>query len=159
MTNQITVTRESLALVHDGVVATLGLRRWDGDRWRPVVVVQRNDRFVAEEQGIRCQLHLTGENGGYRYKLSFESERPTRLQLRLEVAQARNPFHAIPGGIFGDHNLGPCEPKRLAHLTTSRPDAIDCSPYWEFRADRASHPVSVVLDNGLRSEERRVGKE
>src|SRR6185503_4933921 len=105
--------------------ATLVLSRWEGDRWRALPLIERDGIFTAAGGDVRCRLSLTKEKTDYRYQLSFESSRPTRLQLRLELAQANDPFHVIPGVIFGDNNLGPCEPKRLAHLTASHPEAVD----------------------------------
>src|ERR1041384_4514748 len=132
--------------------AALVLSYWEGDRWRALPLLERDGGFTAAGDDVRARLMVAKENGDYRYQLSFESRHPTRLQLRLELPQARAPFHVIPGVIFGDNNLGPCEPKRLAHLTTSHSEAADCAPHFEFRADRASHPVSAILADGVLAE-------
>ncbi|HSV15874.1 MAG TPA: hypothetical protein VLI90_16545 [Tepidisphaeraceae bacterium] len=100
--------------------------------------------FAVEHKGIRAQLHLTPERDRLRYQLSFSSTTKTRLRFRAELLGQRDLFHLIPGNIHGDNNAAHVRPGEFPCLTSARPAERNCSPLWEFRADRASHPVSTL---------------
>ncbi len=91
--------------------------------------------------------------GAAKHDVAEGVHRPlTLIALTLQDDARKKPLVLIDTDlvlIFGDNNVGPCESKRLPHLTTTQSDAVDCSPHWEFRADRASHPVSAILSDGI----------
>ncbi len=57
-------------------------------------------------------------------------------------------FHVIPCNIFGDNHAGEVCIGEFPLLTKLHPEAAFCSPYWEFRADRAAMPVSALCGHG-----------
>jgi hypothetical protein len=82
------------------------------------------------------------------YTLSLRSAFPTRVKLTCELL-GDNPWHFIPCCIHGDNHLDSAKPGQYPNLTDRFPEEDYSSPYWEFRADRASHPLSVLMtDSG-----------
>jgi hypothetical protein len=70
--------------------------------------------------------------------------------LRLRLLHAPQPFHLIPGNIFGDNNADHVRAGEFPVLSTQRRFERNRAPLWEFRADRASHPVSMLAcDRGV----------
>ena len=113
-------------------------------------MLRRGDEFAAAAEGIEVRLRVQRESEWLRYELEFKSARPTRLQLALALPDAAGAFHIIPACIFGDNGLAHSEPGHVPNLTTRHAGNVSCSPHWELRADRASHPVSLVcFDGGL----------
>lgn len=126
----------------------LALNYWLENGWRALPLQAEGDAFIAHAPSFQARLALQGAGEQYSYSLSFQSARPTRVQLRLDVPGAREPFHVIPGCIFGDNNME----FSLGHapnLTTAHPDNPSCSPYWEVRADRSPLPLSMLYANSL----------
>ena len=78
------------------------------------------------------------------FALSFQSEFKTRLRLWIKLLDQRDFFHLIPGNIFGDNNAAHVRPGEFPVLARDRLFERNRSPLWEFRADRASHPVSIL---------------
>src|SRR5690606_8560052 len=89
-------------------------------------------------------LTLAADGDALGYALTFRSPRPTRLRLRVELPGQQDLFHLIPGNIFGDNNAAHVAPGQFPLLAPRRGDDPSCAPLWEFRADRASHPVSIL---------------
>lgn len=134
----------------------LALSYWHRERWHELPLTGgTNGRFRGSGDGpgdrVRIELAIEHDEGvGFRYRLALESGFPTRVQVRLSVGGARNPFHLIPCCIYGDNNLSHAEPGHFPNLTHDFSDSPSCAPCWELRADRSSHPVSMVLfDGGL----------
>jgi len=90
---------------------------------------------------IDISLRFTG---GGAYTLSVRSDFPTRVKLLGEL-DGGNPWHFIPCCIHGDNNLDGAKPGQYPNLTDRFPGEDCASPCWEFRADRASHPFSVLM--------------
>jgi len=137
-----------LCLIEQPYPVRLTLSAWLDGQWRLLELQESGGGFAAQAGDVHATLELQQEAGQISYSLSFASQRPTRLQLRLEVAGARQPFHVIPGCIFGDNNMA----DSMGHapsLTTEHPDQPSCSPYWELRADRAPLPISLLYCDGL----------
>ena len=85
------------------------------------------------------------ESGICRYELSFESRRPTRVKLAGEL-DGKNPYHLIPCCIYGDNNWhSHRKGDEYPILTYESPEQKFTSPHWEFRADRAALPVSMLF--------------
>jgi hypothetical protein len=94
-------------------------------------------------------LTLADEGDGvWSYSLEVEAPVPTRLRLTLERPGIANPFHIVPGVIFGDNNLEHAGPGHFPNLTSLHPENVSCSPYWELRADRVSLPLSILCYDG-----------
>ena len=97
----------------------------------------------TEEVEISLRFEASGA-----YALSLRSAFPTRVKLVGELT-GENPWHFIPCCIHGDNNLDGAKPGQYPNLTNRFPEEKYSSPYWEFRADRASHPLSVLMtDSG-----------
>jgi hypothetical protein len=95
--------------------------------------------------GLRIDFRLGARHRGRQdYRLSYTSSVPTRLRLRARLPGAIDPFHLIPACIHGDNNAAHVRPGEFPVLATDRPHDRSRAPLWEFRADRASHPVSVL---------------
>lgn len=140
----------TLALTADGLQTQLSLAVWYEDRWKPLRLREAEaDGYRGDGHGAHLALRLEPVSAyETRYRLRLEAEHPTRVQLRLALADASGCFHIIPGQLFGDNNLAKAEPGHFPHLTQQHPGNVSCSPYWEFRADRASHPVSLFCFAG-----------
>ncbi|MEO6435264.1 MAG: hypothetical protein ABIP55_05830 [Tepidisphaeraceae bacterium] len=101
----------------------------------------RSDRF-----GLEAQLMFDPSLDGDRidYALRVTAPFRSRLRFRAELRDQENLFHLIPGNIHGDNNAPHVRPGEFPCLTAARPELRNCAPLWEFRADRASHPVSIL---------------
>ena len=138
----IPITQESLC-------SCLRAAYWQHVDWHPLALNAHDNRFVARHNGLEAGLVLqTVGDGIQAFTLSFTSPFPTRIRLTLEVPSATEPFHLIPACIFGDNNLHGAEPGHFPNLTRDPVQSVSCSPYWEFRADRASLPLSMLLFKG-----------
>lgn len=101
--------------------------------------------FSNDEISIRIQCVRLGATV-VEYELDFLSKHPTRIKLQGEL-EGNDPWHLIPCCIHGDNNLENAIPDQYPNLTTKHPEKPYSSPYWEFRADRASHPISICISD------------
>ncbi len=119
------------------------------DEWRPVglrQVDQRHFEGALDDAQVKLTLEKTGDH--WEYSLTGNSETPMRIQLALELPDATDPYPIIPAVLFGDNNLDNVDERAFPHLTTEFSDEPNCSPYWECRADRASHPLALTAFDG-----------
>jgi hypothetical protein len=116
------------------------------EEWRLSNLKAAGDRtFQAKEEGICLALTFDEAAGcGLPYHLEFTSDFETRIKLELELLDEKELFHLIPANIFGDNNIAMAKPNEYPILTDGYPEEAFCSTVWEFRADRASHPVSIL---------------
>lgn len=112
--------------------------------WTPLSLTKTAGGFASDLWGLRAELLLEPSGDQLRYQLGFSSPFRTRLRLQLSLADQQNLFHLIPGNVHGDNNAAHVLPGQFPCLTAARAAEINCSPLWEFRADRASHPVSIL---------------
>src|SRR5437764_5124375 len=124
----------------NGFALDLSLQAIQHGHWITLPLVKTDEGYRADHLGIRAALRL--DNGSY--WLQFVSPFPTQLRLRLSLRDQTNLFHLIPGNIHGDNNAAHVRSGEFPCLTAARPAERNCSPIWEFRADRASHPVSIL---------------
>ena len=94
--------------------------------------------------GVTAKLVLFEQGSRLAFDLSFASGFATRLRVRAALPDETDLFQLIPGNIHGDNNAAHVRPGEFPCLTTATPHLRNCSPLWEFRADRASHPVSML---------------
>ncbi|MCE9592146.1 MAG: hypothetical protein K8S99_16700 [Planctomycetes bacterium] len=131
-------------------MAVLSVQCWLNGEWRAAPLAANGDAFTAAAGGAAVRLRLKAAGDGeWSYDLSLESNEPTRVRLMLEARGAVGVFHLIPGVIHGDNNLPHAEPGHFPNLTALHPGNVSCAAYWEMRADRASHPVSILCADGL----------
>ena len=128
----------------NGFALNLSLLASRHGQWLELPVRPNGERFTAEQGGLSVDLKLDRREGAIAYTLRFASTFATRLRLRASLAGERNLFHLVPGNIHGDNNAAHVRAGEFPCLTTSRPAERNCAPLWEFRADRASHPVSML---------------
>ncbi len=112
---------------------------------------RRNLTYCSD--GIRCSLLLSPEKEGVvGYSLLLEADFPSAVRLMFcpaDRAAGSEAFHVIPCNIFGDNNAAEVTPGEMPLLTRLHPEVSYCSPFWEFRADRAAMPLSCLLMDGF----------
>lgn len=143
----ITLHEGCLRLADGAFGNAVSLHYWVNDAWHPLPLAAQDEEYVGQDGPVTARLRLAEDSDGAAYTLSFTAGVLTRLQLRLSAPSA-SPFHLIPALIFGDNNLSHAEPGHFPNLTHTHAGNVSCAPYWEFRADRASHPVSLLCVEG-----------
>lgn len=134
--------RLSIALCDFNIELSLSFFR--DERWYELLLNADGGGFVGKSDGICARLSFNERAQRPDYRLDFESSFQSRLRLELCLKEEKNYFHLVPCNIFGDNNLNTSEPGHFPNLTTEYQENTSCSPLWEFRADRASHPVSIL---------------
>jgi len=131
----------------------------EGPRTVPVPLAgETGPRWAGTAAGARVSLalHPEPEEGAWSYELSVAAERPVRVELALELPGARAPYPIIPAFLFGENNLDHVLPRAgdpgpghlFPHLSARAHAAPNVAPFWACRADRASHPVSLIAFEG-----------
>lgn len=144
----------SLSLNPDGRLegipfdARLAVSFWIDETWQPAETTLDGWTLTAQTDIGEARIELTAQEGALAYALSLSADRPTRVGLWLEVPEARDPYHILPGVLFGDNSLHRTTGMVLPHLTHAPRRTPNLHPHWEFRADRCSHPVSMVAFAG-----------
>ena len=112
--------------------------------WQEVGFLSPGESLHCEDANVKLSASCKRETENSAvYELEFRSAYPTRIRLLAEL-ERENPWHLIPCCIHGDNNLHHARPDQYPNLTSEYPDAAYSSSLWEFRADRASHPVSIL---------------
>ncbi len=78
------------------------------------------------------------------YVLEYVASAPVRLRLAFALNGGENGFHVIPACILGDNNHAIVRPNEFPTLHARVDGNQAAAPLWEFRADRAACPVSLV---------------
>src|SRR6266496_1415398 len=128
----------------NGFSLTLSLLASRHGQWIELPLRGVADQYAADHAGLHAEFILERTRDTISYHLQFTSTFTTRLRLRASLADQKNLFHLIPGNIHGDNNAAHVRAGEFPCLTASRVAERNCSPIWEFRADRASHPVSIL---------------
>ncbi len=126
-----------------GINASLGFVLRGADYQYPVELQESGVKsvFNYKEPGLLLSFRIQQDG---RYTLTIDSERPVSVKINL-IPELKSPaYHIIPCNIHGDNNLKNSRPGYFPNLTESFPEFKSSSTEWEFRADRASHPVSMV---------------
>jgi len=97
--------------------------------------------FEFKDDDVRFNFLLKSD---YSFSLELDSSIPASIKLSIRLADEKNIYHIIPCNIHGDNNLSNAKPGFFPNLTYEYPESNSTSPEWEFRADRASHPVSII---------------
>jgi len=131
--------------------ARLILQYGQGDNWNPLELVPDGGGYRGIADGVEVKLRFDGQVGtALPYQLHLHSKMPMRLRLELRLESSGDVFHLIPACIFGDNNHALVRPNEFPTLHPTEAGNQMSAPLWEFRADRASHPVSMVIgDCGL----------
>lgn len=135
-----------IELTLNGIPFRLSLRAAQHTGWITLPMARTTQGGRVDHRGIRLELtliHVVPEE--INYTLQLASSFPTRIRVWLErLDELRDPFHLIPANIHGDNNAKHAGPGQFPCLTDSNDARRDYSPLWEFRADRSSHPVSML---------------
>ncbi len=115
----------------------------DGNRWVPVPLHETDDVYTGACALGQLTLELALRNGIWNYRLLMLGAQPTRARLAIELASGLEAWHLMPGFMHGDNELDADTGSRRPHLTSSTKGSA-CSPFWECRADRCSHPFSLL---------------
>lgn len=128
----------------NGFSMDLAVLAWRHGQFSALPLAARDDVFVADRDGVQVRLRLRPVADRVDYELAFRSDHDTRLRLRLAMPGRRDPFHLVPGNIHGDNNADHVLPGQFPVLVPGDSAERHRAPLWEFRADRASHPVSIL---------------
>lgn len=122
----------------------LSVLAWRHGHWSALPLARRDDGVAGERGDLQVRLSLRPVADRIDHELSFRADHATRLRLRLTLLGERDLFHLVPGNIHGDNNADRVLPGQFPVLVADRPHERNRAPLWEFRADRASHPVSIL---------------
>lgn len=118
------------------------------DVWIPVPETCYTDTgCLCETPEATYRLMLWKEEGTICYRMEYQASYDTQMRLELSLPEEEGLFHVIPCNIFGDNHAGEVRIGEFPLLTKMHPEAAFCSPYWEFRADRAAMPLSALCCN------------
>ncbi len=132
----------------NGLKVELKLTVLIADHWHQLTWIATPKGAMAQDHDTSVNIHFSAVDTHFMdYDLSFESDAPRRLRLELSptpTCPTADCFHLIPACIFGDNNHAMVHPNEFP--TLAQPSATNkaAAELWEFRADRASHPVSMV---------------
>jgi hypothetical protein len=127
-----------------GFAIELSLLAYRDGGWITLPLVPSARGVRVDHNGIAAELILDTRSDVVAYTLAFQSTFRSRLRLRVELRDQQNLFHLIPGNIYGDNNAAHVRAGEFPVLATDRLHERNRAPLWEFRADRASHPVSIL---------------
>jgi hypothetical protein len=137
-----------MKLTLNGYDLDLSVRAHRHGHWVALPVEPVPGGYVGRYDGLEATLSLTpAGDDRIDFRLACTSPWLTRLRLRVAVPGMAEPFHLIPGNIHGDNNAAHVRPGEFPVLAiVDQPHAAprNVAPLWEFRADRASHPVSIL---------------
>ncbi len=117
------------------------------DNWKELTYDDEKGWYSKEVPMMKVDFDLVTGRETMDYCLTFLAPFETQMKIQLSLKGEEDLFHLIPCNIHGDNNLENGRPDEFPMLTTEHPESVSCSPYWEFRADRASHPVSILCCN------------
>ncbi|MGL1891285.1 MAG: hypothetical protein OCD02_06625 [Spirochaetaceae bacterium] len=122
----------------------LTLRYSREGEWHQLIPGENSTWFSKGDKDLKVELVLSERLSYIDYELEFSSSFETQIRVQLSLKGEEDLFHLIPCNIHGDNNLQNSRPNEFPMLTTEHPNSVSCAPLWEFRADRASHPVSIL---------------
>lgn len=122
----------------------LSLMYREGGNWKELYYDSESNWYSKDQPLVKVTFGLRYEKDLIKYDLAFSAPFETQVKVQLSLKDEEDLFHLIPCNIHGDNNLENGRPDEFPMLTSQHPESESCSPYWEFRADRASHPVSIL---------------
>ena len=114
--------------------------------WIPVPEECRTETgwdFRTEEARYQAFFERKSEDETA-FWMAFEASYDTRMKLEISLPGEEDYYHVIPCNIYGDNHAEEVRIGEFPLLTQNHPEAAFCSPYWEFRADRAAMPLSAL---------------
>ncbi len=141
------VDRGTLLFSHDTLMVKCTATVWKLDTWQTLPWEEGSGGLRAKSGDIELSMKIREvDPATLDYFLTFSSADPARLRLELEPADGTPAelFHLIPACMFGDNNHAGVNPNEFPTLSPPHPANKAAADLWEFRADRATHPVSLV---------------
>src|SRR5688572_28593695 len=142
--NRRPLERFAVILELNGFALALSLLAHRDGGWVVLPMIASEHGFRSQHKDVSAELTLDRREDCVAYQLRFRSSFRTRLRLRVELRDQRNLFHLIPGNIHGDNNAPHVRAGEFPVLAGDRLHERNRAPLWEFRADRASQPVSIL---------------
>ncbi len=164
----------SIDLTLSGFAIGLSIQAFVHHGWATLSVTRLGDRWVATRPGVRVELTIAhppspksvapdsvapaptpressaaapdgpGDSQKIEFTLRSVSEFRTRIRLLARVGGQTDVFHLIPANIHGDNNAPHVRPGEFPCLTADGHHQRNRAALWEFRADRAPLPVSMI---------------
>ena len=100
--------------------------------------------FRTKEAEYHVAFEQSEAEGEIAYRMSFKASYDTCMKLLVSLPGEEDCFHVIPCNIYGDNHAEDVRIGEFPLLTEKHPEAAFCSPYWEFRADRAAMPLTAL---------------
>ncbi len=124
---------------------TLSYQKQDIWRTIPDSAMSQTGFFWEAEGGTYQGTWTRAENGDVlEYRIGFDAVYETQLRLQIALCNEEDYYHVIPCNNFGDNHAEEAKLGEFPLLTTAHPECTFCSPRWEYRADRASVPMSAL---------------
>lgn len=99
--------------------------------------------YTTGGENYACSFKIN-QDGNTEYVMCCSGKYRTALRMVLTLPGNGTVFHVIPCCIYGDNNFKEARTGEFPILTYEHPEVSYCSPFWEYRADRAAMPVSAV---------------
>lgn len=115
--------------------------------WIPVpeeYCTEKGCDFQTKDACYRVLFEREEPEGELGFRMEFRADYDTCMKLQISLPGEKDYFHVIPCNIYGDNHAEEVRIGEFPLLTYSHPEAAFCSPYWEFRADRAAVPLSAL---------------
>ncbi len=138
-----------MKLIKDNVQLEVSFFYQRQNVWIPVPEEAYGERGICFEndEGRYCADFKENEDG-FAWSMGFDAKYETQMKLRVAVPDRENIYHVIPCNIFGDNHAEEARPGEFPLLTEEHAEVSFCSPVWEYRADRASVPISGACFEG-----------
>lgn len=124
--------------------ALLEVSIWRLVAWQRIPMVWVGDYLQANTSDVCIKMAFEYHGNGTDYVLSLQSKAPTRVRLSLLWPTDETVYPLIPGVCHGDNSKQYDIHHRYPHLSIEGREPA-CSPEWEWRADRASYPLSLLV--------------
>jgi len=108
--------------------------------------VMNENGFLWEVDGGRYygEWKINDNSDVLEYRIGFDVQYETQLKLEVALPGEEDYYHVIPCNIFGDNHAEEAKLGEFPLLTAAHPECTFCAPRWEYRADRASVPMSSL---------------
>ncbi len=128
-----------------GFDVALSLQMWRDGAWLTLPTQLDESGFRADSSVGRVRATVDRRAPDrITWVVWFTAPVASRLRVIAALPGATDVFHLIPGCIHGDNNAAHVHPGHFPVLSAEKPWERHRAPLWEFRADRASHPISAL---------------
>ena len=118
-------------------------------KWEEIPCVKESGELILFRlQDGSISISLTPVSFGWSFVMEAKTSFATQVRLAVTMEGELDAYHVIPCNIYGDNNIDRVKPGEFPSLTRKYKGTRFCSPFWEFRADRAAVPVSMMCNGG-----------